>query len=229
MKWSKDWVSVSERRILDLASLSISKAKSVALFFINIYSPPFFFSISSLSSLFLDLNSHRDQWSQWLPDFTSRFRNRWAHTESRSLLTLKLEDIQIWSRLGSSSCRIVMLFPILLTGSLFLAGRGTTQWCTAEPHSPNRRQTKIQSLPLWLTHKHQAPTVTWRFWGGASCLEPHDLCSLSGMFLQILSLLISLGQKENYLLNEPQKLLFFKADKSMLTSYWYHVQKLRQS
>lgn len=31
MKWSKNQVSVSERRILDLASLSISKAKSVSL------------------------------------------------------------------------------------------------------------------------------------------------------------------------------------------------------
>lgn len=119
----------------------------------------------SISSLFLDLHSHRDQWSLWLRDFKSGFTNRWSHTESRSLLTLKLEDIQIWSRLGSSSCRIVMNFPILLTGSLFLAGRGTTWWCTAEPHSPNRRSAKNQGLPLQLTHKHQAQTVTWRFEG----------------------------------------------------------------
>lgn len=87
-----------------------------------------------------------------LTDFTLGFRNRWAHTESRSLLTLKLEDIQIWSRLGSSSLEIVLYFPILLTGSLFLAGRGTTWWCTAEPHSPNRRPTKNRvCLYGWLT------------------------------------------------------------------------------
>ena len=88
------------------------------------------------------------------------FRSRWAHTEVRSLLTLKPEDIQIWSRLGSYSFEIVLYFPILLTGSLLLAGSGTMWWCTCEPHSPNRRPTKKQGLPLQLTHKHQEQTVT---------------------------------------------------------------------
>lgn len=175
--------SVSERRILDLAWLSTSKAKSVTLTVLS--QIPFCFSL--FFSLLLDLHFHRDQWSQWLPDFKSGFRNRWGHTEPRSLLTLKLEDIQIWLRLGSSSCRIEMHFPILLTGSLFLAGRGTTQWCTAEPHSPNRRPTKNLGLPLQLTHKLQAQTETWRFWGGASCLEPYELCSLGYVPAKILT------------------------------------------
>lgn len=145
MKQSKDWVLLrGECWILHHSAFQKPKVWHLLFFHKHSFSSFFFLYFFPL---FLDLHTQRNQWSLWLPDFKSGFRNRWAHTESRSLLTLKLEDIQIWSRLGSSSCRIEMHFPILLTGSLFLAGRGTTQWCTAEPHSPNRRPTKNLGLP----------------------------------------------------------------------------------
>lgn len=176
----KQELSVSERTILDLASLSISTAKSVSHMIFHKHS----FSFLFFFTFFLDIYSLlRSMVLLTFTDFKLGLRNRWVHTESRSPLTLKLEDIQIWSRLGSSSFAIVLYFPILLSGSLFLAGRGTMWWCTVEPHSPNRSLTKKQGLPLQLTHQHQEQTVTRRFQGGESCSEHYELCSLLGMVL----------------------------------------------
>lgn len=121
-------------------------------FFMNVHCLYFSLFIPFFKTCFLtEFNVKGPTDSHWLQIWSQK--QRWAHTESRSLLTLKLEDIQIWSRLGSSSFEIVLYFPILLTGSLFLAGRGTVWWCTVELHSPNRRPTKNRGcLHVWLTN-----------------------------------------------------------------------------
>lgn len=154
-KLSKNWVSVRDKRLLDLASFHISTAVSISVSIFHKHSfSSFFFSLylpSFKTCCLTGINGNSST------DFKTGFRNKrmsphWSQEPPNFEGCPSFEeDIQIWSRLGFYSLKIVLYFPILLTRSLFLAGRGTMWWCTTEPHSPNRRPTKNRGcLYGWL-------------------------------------------------------------------------------
>lgn len=154
---------------------------------------------------------------QWLPDFKSGFKKQtsphWIQDSPNFEAWRYPDQIKAWLLLMHNSNAFSHPFEWIFVLSWQRDNAVMHSWTTFPKQKANKKKT--QGLPLQLTHKHQAQTVTWRFQGGASCLEPYKLCPLLGTFLQRLSLLISLRQKKNYLLNEPQKLFFLR-----LLSLW---------